>query len=82
MNTVKALITEYLKAANEAAENNNFRTARTLHGDINDLIDSCEESEREAITLQAVRLKEYIDELEANKGDWLAQWYAGSAGGQ
>lgn len=71
-----------LKEANEAAEKNHFDSAKTLAAECKELIDSVDENHQTELVLKHTRLVEYIGELESTKGDWLAQWYAGSASGQ
>ncbi|EJL6307254.1 TPA: hypothetical protein P7L52_003265 [Vibrio cholerae] len=71
-------IQHLLKQAITAAESENFTAAKSIQNEIEDIANA---QESEEMKLQALELKEYIQELEQNKGDWLAQWYAGSAGG-
>jgi len=76
------LVNADIKESNAAAERNNFVTAKNLAMEAIQNIKKCDEEDRPALLTKVKRLVEYIEELETNKGDWLAQWYAGSAGGQ
>ena len=80
-----SLILEYIKVSNSKAEAECFSDARELANEARALLAQATDltqAERDELTLKLDRHFDYIEELESNKGDWLAQWYAGTASGQ
>lgn len=74
------LINDDLKTAFEAMEHQNWVTAGNLIGSAIDCVPKLDDADKAGAILKIQRMTDTMRDMKAAGDNWLAQWYACSAG--